>query len=295
MSEELEIKKEEKEELKEKTDALIKLAEGESEVVEEKKLPVDEPEVRKRGVGVGVKILLAVLGVIVILIGALVGTGCGVLSCATVDNMPEAPAASEMDTTEFILGAVTEVIKENTITLTPEFINNLLIKVKEQVNASTDLIRIDDLFCEMSDGSGVIYARVYIGTVNVKGFSININKVIPVQAAFNVDFDNETKEIVAQIGEITCGKIDLPDALIDTVLAQIELPENVTVDAEGNIRYNTAELDAMIDKAVGEAIASSVEGTLGGLLSSFATELINVDLTDAEIIDDNLVISGSVF
>ena len=278
-----------------KTEELIELAEGESKVAKVEDLPVDEPQPRKKKGGVVGKILLAIVGIIVILAAALVGTGCGVIACATADEMPEAPAATELDTTKFVLDAVTEVITKKTITLTPDTINNVLVKVKDQVNASTDLIRIDDLFCELENGAGTIYARVYIGTVEVKGFSINVDKVVPLQAAFNVDFDTETKEIIAEIGQISCGKIGIPDAVINAILGQLSLPADVTVDADGNIRYNTSTLDAMIDEAMGEAITSSVSGTLGSLLSDFATNLINVELTDAEIVDDTLVISGEVF
>ncbi len=280
-----------------KTEELIELAEGNAPVVKAEALPVDDIKPKKKsGAGAVIaKILLGIVGVIVLLAAALFGTGCGVISCATADDMPEAPAATEFDTTKFVLDAVTEVITKKTITLNADIINNLLITVKDQVNASTDLIRIDDLFCDLENSGGKLYARVYIGTVEVKGFSINIDKVVPVQADFDVAFDSETKDIIAKIGQITCGKIDIPDVVIDTVLAQISLPEDVTIDADGNIRYNTATLDAMIDEAVGQAITSSVSGALGGLLSDFATNLINVELLDAKIDGENLVISAEVF
>lgn len=279
-----------------KTEQLIQLADGEAPVVKAESLPVDDVQpVKKGGGGVLVKILLAIVGVILVLALALVGTGCGLVSCVTADTMPEAPASVEIDMTEFALGAVTEIIKENTISVDEDFVNSLLVKVVDTVNASTDLIQINELFCDIENGAGIVYARIYVGTINVKGFDIKIDRVVPVQAGFNVDFDEETKDVIAKIGEINCGKITIPDAVIDTVLAQIELPQDVTVDADGNIRYNTATLDAMIDQAMTDAISSSVEGSLGGLLSNFATNLINVELTDAQIIDNEIVISGSVF
>ncbi len=280
-----------------KTEQLIELAGGEAPIVKAEALPVDSIQPKRKGNGgvIAGKILLTVLGIVVVLAVALLGTGCGLLSCATADTMPEAPAATEIDLTAFALDAVAEIIKENTISVDEEFVNSLLVKVKETVNGSTDMIRLDDLFCDISNGEGTVYVRAYVGTINVNGYDLKINRVVPIEAGFNVAFDAETKDIIAQIGEINCGKIAIPDKIIDIIIAQIELPADVTVDADGNIRYNTATLDGMIDKAMADAISSSIEGSLGGLLSNWATNLVNVDLTDAKIVDDELVISGTVF
>lgn len=279
-------------ELEKKTEELIKLADGSITGVNADGQTADE---KRRKKGTAGKVILSIIGIILVLALALVGTGCGLFVCATADEMPDAPEVTELDTTAFILDAVKEIITQNTITLTPETINEILARVTEQVNASTDILRIDDFFCEMENSMGTLYARVYIDTIEVKGITVKIDRVVPVQADFNVSFDDETKEIIAQVGQINCGKLNIPDLIVHSVLAKVSLPKDVSIDENGCIRYDTTTLDAMIDEAMSDAITSSVSGTLGGLLSDFATSLVNVELTGAEIDGSELVISGTVF
>ena len=286
-----------------KTEELIELAnetnEEVAEVVEEKKEAISVPDVpAKKKKGKAGKVILAIVLVIAALLAAIVGAGCGLLSCATADELPEAtPAATKDEMTEFALSAAAEMIKESTISVEADVINSVLNSVKEAVNnsASSEMLRVDDLFSEIKDGKGTVYARAYIGTIDINGFKLKLNKTVPVKADFNIGFNNETKDIIIEIGEIKCGKINIPRNIVLTALAAVELPEELKVDENGNILYNTAGLDAMIDEAVSDAITSSMEGTLGGLLAGFATDLINVDLTDAKIVDDKVVIEGTVF
>lgn len=268
------------------------------EAVEAKKEAISVPDVPAKKKGKAGKVILAIVLVIVALLAALVGTGCGLISCATADELPEAtPAITKDEMTEFALDAAAEVIKENTISVKPDVINFILNTVKDSVNnsAPTEMIRIEDLFCEIAEGKGTVYARAFIGTIDINGFKLKLDKTVPVKADFNIGFNNDTKDIIIEIGEIKCGKINIPREIVLTALASVELPEEVKVDENGNLLYNTSGLDAMIDEAVTDAITSSMEGTLGGLLAGFATDLINVDLTDAKIVDDKVVIEGTVF
>ena len=290
-------------EIDEKTKELIELADSSADEkleAAEKKTDEKVAELREaagqpaKKKGKGGKIVLAIVGVILALVLAAGGTGLGLLSCATKDEMPAAPGVEPIDMTKFAMNAVTEVVKENTITVDNDVANSLLIKVKDSVNNSTDLIRIDDLFCELVDGKGTLYARVYIDTINVKGIDIKLDKTFPVQADFGVSFD-DAQNVVVEIDDIYCGQFKIPAAIVDSVLAQVEFPEQVSLSEDGNILYDTSKLDAAIDEAVANAITSKLDGVLGTIFADFATNLTDVQLTGAAIDGDKIVINGSVF
>lgn len=304
-----------------KTAELIELAnettEEAVEAVEEKKLPISVPDVpAKKKKGKAGKVILAIVLVIVALLAALVGTGCGLVSCVTADELPEAtPAATQEDLKAFVGTAAAEMIKENTISVDSSIINFVLNTIKDSVNKSApaDMFSVEDLFSEIKDGKGTIYARAYINTIDIKGFKLKIDKTVPVKADFKIGFNNETKDIIIEIGEVKCGKIVIPREVILIALAAVELPEEVKVDENGNLLYNTAGLDAMLDEAVAGAITSGAEditsgmdGFFGDLLSDLingaanaaanaANKLVNVELNDANIVEDKIVIEGEVF
>jgi len=308
-----------KSDFEKKTAELIELANetteevGKVEAADKKKAAIEVPDVpAKKKKGKAGKVILAIALVIFALIAALAGAGCGIISYATADELPEAtPAATKDDLMPFIKRAAVEMVKDKQISVDTSIINYILNTVKDSVNNSApeELIQINELFSEIKDGQGTIYARAYIGTIEVKGFKIKVNKVVPVKADFNISFNNETKDIVVEIGEVKCGKITIPRNVILTALAAVELPEDMKVDENGNILYNTSGLDAMIDEAVSEIITSSVEevtsdmnGFLGNLLNNLAenvagavTKRVNVELTDANTNGDKLVIKGEIF
>lgn len=297
-----------------KTAELIELANETTETAEkvEKKAAIDVPDVPAKKKGRAGKVVLAIVLVIAAIIASLFGAGCGLLSCATADELPKAtPAATKDDLKGFVVDAAVEMFKEKKISVGSDIINYILNTIKDSVNKSApaEMVQIEELFSEIKDGKGTIYARAYIGTIDVKGFKLKINKIVPVKADFNIGFNNETKDIIVELGEVKCGKITIPREIILTALAAVELPEEMKVDENGNILYNTAGFDAMIDEAVAGVITSNVEGAtsnmdgfLGDLLNSWAegvagavTERVNVELTDANTDGDKLVIEGEIF
>lgn len=302
-----------------KTAELIELANETTEEVEKveaadkKKAAIDVPDVpAKKKKGKAGKVVLAIALVLVALIAALVGAGCGIISYATADELPEAtPAATEADLKPFIVDAAVEMFKDKQISVDTSIINYILNTIKDSVNKSApeEMVQVNELFSEIKDGQGTIYARAYIGTVDVKGFKLKIDKVVPVKADFNISFNNETKDIIVGIGEVKCGKFTIPNDIIITALAAVELPEEMKVDENGNLLYNTAGFDAMIDEAIAgvitsnmEEVTSGMDGFLGDLLNSIAsgaanaaTKVVNVELNDANTEGDKLVIKGEVF
>ena len=288
-------------EFDEKTKELIDLAEASEdeklEAGEKKDEKVEElreaSEVAPKKKGKGGKIALVIVGVILALLLAAGGTGFGLLSCATKDELPAAPSTEDVDIKEFTVGAVTEVVTDNTITVNNDVANALFGIVKDKLNASDGAVRFDDLFCELADGKGTLYTRVYIGTLNVSGTELKLDKTFPVQADFTVDFD-EDKNIVIDLGEVRCGKVKIPQAVIDAVFASVEVPEEMTLDEDGIIRYDTSDIDAKIDEAVSNAITSKMDGVLGNWFADIATDIIDVELTGASIDGDSVVINGKI-
>lgn len=266
---------------------------------------------KKRG-GAG-KVILWIVGVIVALLLVVGVAGLLVFSAATRDAMPAAPSVSSTDMATFATDAAVEVVTENKITVEPADIGAVLDQVKASVNGSTDKIRIDDLFCEMSGERGTIYARIFVGSVNVAGKEIKLNKTLPVQAGFGVRF--EAPSIVVILDDVKCGKITIPQSIIDTALGSATLPEELSVK-NGNIYYDTSNLDGMIDgileasitnavndsgvisfigKLFGEDAANNVASSAASALTNLATNATNVELSDAYIVDSNLIIEGKVF
>ncbi len=287
----------------EKTSELINLAEASVderlEAAEEKNEKVkelrDACECAPKKKGNGGKIILAVVGVLLAILLAVGGASLGILSCATKDEMPVAPSTEDVDMTSFALSAVSEVIKENTITIDNGVVNSILANVKGSVNASTDMIRFDDLFCKIADGKSTLYARVYIDTLDINGFELKLDRSFPVHADFTVGFEDATKSVIVDLGEVYCGKIKIPQTVIDAVLAKVQLPAEVSVKENGIILYDTSTLDAKIDEAMVSVISEKIDGFLGELLAEFATNLTDVELTGATIEGENIVINGSVF
>lgn len=261
--------------------------------------------VKAVGVVIGVVLFVAILAAIAAAV---------LLGMATKDDMPAAPTASASDMNTFVAGAVQEVLKDNTITVDSSDVDMILNEVKASVNGSTDMLEIKELFCVLANGKGTIYSRVYVDELDIQGHNIKLNKTLPVQVGFGIDFDDETKEIIVILEDIRCGAIKIPQGIVDSVLSKIQLPEEMRVK-NGNIYYNTANLDAQIDEMVAGLISSyikesSVANFLGGLLgedtanglidsitdgvSNVAANVTDVQITGAHIDDNKLIIDGQV-
>ena len=187
-------------------------------------LPAEEKPAKKKK-KVGLIILYAVLGLIVLIALALGIGAFSLLKSATTDTLPEAPVVSSGDLKSFAADAAVEVLQNKTITIESSDINLILDQVKESVNNAeiegADFT-VDDLFCDIQDGQGKIYARVDVREIEVKGKKIKLNKVLPVELDFGVDFVEPEIAIIPQ--KVTCGKINIPLELVNSVLEKVTLP-----------------------------------------------------------------------
>lgn len=277
--------------------------------------PAGEAQPPKKKKKVGLVILFVVLGIIVLLALVLGIAAFTLLRAATTDNLPEAPVVSSGDLKSFAADAAVEVLQEKTITIESGDINLILEQVKESVN-NADIpgadFTVNDLFCDIQEGQGKIYARVDIREIEVKGTKIALNKVLPVEIDFGVDFAEPEIVIIPQ--KITCGKIDIPMDMVNTVLEKVTLPENMRYE-NGNIFYDTGKLDGMIDEILAAKIQSTINdsdvlGFLGNLLGEdnanslaekltgvvvdAATNTTDVQIYDARIDGDKLILEGQV-
>lgn len=263
--------------------------------------------------GIG-KVIAWIVGIIVGLVVIVGAAGLLVFSAATKDTMPAAPTAEPTEISTFAVDAAKEVVTTKKITVEAADIDAILAEVKTTANASANgLFEIKELFCQLDGNMGNIYARIYLGTVTVSGMDIKVDKVVPVQASFAVDFEGTS--IVILLDKVKCGSITIPQGIIDTALGAVTLPEELSVK-NGNIYYDTANLDNMIDgvltasienavsnsgvvdflgKLFGEDAASNIASEVSGGISGLASNATNVELYNAYIEEGKLIIEGKVF
>ncbi|MBE6754681.1 MAG: hypothetical protein E7559_10110 [Ruminococcaceae bacterium] len=258
------------------------------------------------------KVILWIVGIILALLIVVGAAGLLTFSAATRDTMP-LPSVSPTDMKEFALDAAKEVVTDNKITVEAADIDTVLATVKDTVNGSTDMFEVRDLFSSLQGNKGTIYARVYIDTINVKGIELKLDKVLPVQVDFGVSFD--APSIVVVLDQFKCGSITIPQSIIDSVLGSVALPEEMTVK-NGNIYYDTSNLDSMIDGILeasitnavnnsgivsflgnifGEDAAANIADQAASALTGVASKATNVELNNAYIEDGALIIEGKVF
>lgn len=267
-------------------------------------------ETKKGGAGKAVLVILIVIALLALLIGA---AAFLTVRAATKDTIPLAPSASDVDVKTVAIDAAAEVLNKNTVTIDSEKINTVLDQVKESVNGSSEgKFEVRDLFCELADGKGTIYGRVYVKEAEVGGVKVKLDKVFPVTVGFDVDF--EAPELIVIPEKIMCGSIDFPMARVNKILEGLTLPENMRA-ADGKIYYDTSTLDAQIDAVIAAKISESVSNSgavdllgsifgedaaagmadkLSGIASDAAANVTDVQLTDAQIVDDKLIISGQI-
>lgn len=267
-------------------------------------------ETKKKGKGGKIAIILiAVIAVLALLI---CGGAFFTLKKATTDTLPAAPSATDIELKTVALDAAVEVLNKNTITIDSDRINLILDQVKTSVNGSTDKMQVNDLFCKLENSKGTIYGRVYIKEAEVSGIKVKLDKVFPVQIDFDVDF--AAPEIVIIPEKLMLGSIEFPMTYLAKALDSVQLPENMRAE-NGLIYYDTSTLDSQIDEILaaeittsvnssdviglignifGEEAADGIAGKVAGYAASFASDVTDVQLTDAQIVDDKLIISGQV-
>ena len=268
------------------------------------------PEKKKGKAG---KVILVIV-IVIALLALLLGLGAFLaVRAATDDKLPPAPSASDVEVKTVALDAAAEVLEKNTITVDSDKINTRLDQVKESVNGSANgKFEVRDLFCELADSKGTIYGRVYVKEAKIGGVNVKLDKVFPVTVGFDVDF--EAPELIVIPEKIMCGSIDFPMARVAKILDGLKLPENMRAE-NGKIYYDTSTLDAQIDAILaakisesvsnsgaidllgsifGEEAADSIADKLSGIASDAAANATDVQLTDAQIVDDKLIISGQI-
>ena len=248
------------------------------------------------------KVILIIFIVLLALALLLAGAAFLTVRAATRDKLPQAPAVSTSDMNEFAVNAAREVLSENTITIDSSQFNAVLEQAKNTVNQSSDGVRVDDLFCELKDGKGAIYARVYVEEMAMNnGGKVRIDKTFPVELDFDVGFTAPEIEFIPE--KLTCGTIDVPMSTVSSVLDGTQFPENMRSE-NGVIYYDTSSLDAKIDQILVEQIAEKMKenellGALSNILgedmiSDIVTETTDVQIHDADIVDDKLIISAQI-
>lgn len=247
-------------------------------------LPDKAPEKKKKKkLGAGGKILI-VLGCILLAVILAVGAFG---YCLLKDTMPQpSEGYKEMDLSAFVVDAAKGLLADNTITLESQHLDYILATVKENLNSSDAPYVVNDLFMVISDGKATLYGRA---DVDILGMTITVPAQVDVAVSFA---DNK---VILDIQKVTCGVVSAPDAIVSYVLDMVSgsLPENFTVE-NGSICYDVSTLGEMIDQELANQISASTDGWLAELLVSATQELVDVELTDAYIDGDKLIIEGSV-
>jgi len=238
-------------------------------------------------------VLLALVLIAAIAVGAL---GFSLFNKATAEiDLPVEQKVSASDMTLFVAEACVELLSDDQIVINNNEMQALIDKVKPAVESSlagTPVV-LKDLFCVFAEDKGTIYGQVYISELEVSGIKLPINKDVTVKAEFDVRF--EAPYIVAQIKEVYCGELAIPVSLVTQFTSGIQLPSGLKLEGD-EIYYDVSGLDSMIDEMLPSVMSESLgEGFLASALSDLLVESTDVEITGADIIDNELVIDGHIF
>ncbi len=210
-------------------------------------------------------------------------------------ELPVEQKVSASDMTMFVAESCIGLLADDCIKVGNDDMQMLIDKVKGTVEASLKgtPVELKDLFCILAEDKGTFYGTVHITELNVKGFDIAINKDVDFSANFDVNF--EDPYIVAQIKELKCGELDIPVSLVTQFASGIQLPEGLKLEGD-EIYYDVSGIGAMVDEKLPSVMSESLgDGFLASALSDLLVESLEVEITGADIVDNELVIQGKIF
>ena len=247
----------------------------------------------------GKVVLTVVIVIVALVLLAVIAAGIigvTIINKATAETpLPVDQKVEASDMTMFVAEACVGLLANDQIVVGNDDIQMLVDKVKPTVDSSLAgmPVELKDLFCVFAEDKGTIYAQLYITEVEVKGIKLNINKDIYVSAPIDVSY--EAPNIVAQIKEINCGSLSIPVSFITKFLGNIALPEGLRIEGD-EIYYDVSGLDAMVDEMLPTVMSEQMgDSFLSTALSDLLVESTNVEITGADIIDDQLIIEGHIF
>lgn len=197
-----------------------------------------EPQKQKKKGKAG-KVILIILIVLLSLILLLAGAAFFTVRAMFTDKMPQAPvtdSAVGTDMDALITSSAKDILFEKSMSVDSSTVNELLDMIKETVNDSVDIVRVDDLFCEFSDSKGIVYSRVYVDTVSLNGRDIKVGRTIPVSLGLDAGFDDPC--VILTPSDLRCGTVKVPEFILKKILENIPSDGN---DSEGG--ENTAPVE----------------------------------------------------
>lgn len=241
-------------------------------------------------------IVLVLVGLVLLALIALGIAGFTVFNKATAEvALPTEQKAEASDMTLFIAEACVSLLSEDQIVVGNDDLQMLVEKVKGTVEGSLagTPVELKDLFLILSEDKGTIYGQVFISELEVKGINIALNKDVYFTA--DIDVSYEAPNIVAQIKEVNVGTLTIPVSLITQFTGNVQLPEGLKLEGD-ELYYDVSGLDAMIDEMLPTVMSESLgDNLLSSALSDLLVESTNVEITGADIIDDELIIEGHIF
>lgn len=258
--------------------------------------PSQPPKKSSKAGKVILGVLIAVVALVLVAVIAVGVIGVSVINKATAEvPLPVDQKVESGDMTLFIAEACVGLLANEEFSIGNDDMQMFVDQIQPTIESSLKgmPVELKDLFVVFAQDKGTIYAQLYLTEVEVKGFNIAINKDIYVSAPIDISF--ESPNIVAQIKEINCGNLAIPVSYITPFLSSIQLPEGLSISGD-EIYYDVSGLDAMIDEMLPTVMAEQLgDNALSAALSGLLVENTDVEITGADILDDELVISAHIF
>lgn len=237
---------------------------------------------KKKGKRIFLKIISGIFGVILLLL-ILLGVAFGL---ATIDDMPAAPT-EYTSMSDVLTKAVTGLLSDTSrIEMNSTDLNGILKEVQPTLEKTLNEydMSLSEAFIVMADSKATLYARVKYKNIT-----------LPVRATISLRF-NEPSYAIIDIQKVSVGKLNIPDSLITSVLANVDLPEDVTLKGDF-IYYDTSSINTMLLDAIREnETLTKTEDFLNKFLGFFGggfsfEDTIDISFNDISVIDNQLVIS----
>lgn len=265
-----------------------------AEIVENSDAQPPKKKSKAGKVVLGVLIAIVALVLIAAIVVGILGVSLFNKVTAEVD-LPVEQKVSASDMTLFVADAGIGLLADQQMTVGNDDMQMLIEKIKPAIESSLagTPVELKDLFCIFAEDKGTIYGQVYISELEVSGINLAINKDVSFSAEIDVNF--ESPYIVAQIKKLTCGELEIPVSFITQFTSGIQLPAGLKLEGD-EIYYDVSGLDTMVDEMLPTAISESLgDGFLASALSDLLVDSTDVEISGADIIDNELVIEGQIF
>lgn len=237
------------------------------------------------------KVLKGIIITLVVIILLVVLAAGALFFLIVYDDMPSAPT-DVPTTSEVVTGTISDFMTDDgRMTFSTLEVNGIYKKIEPALQAAVaDYATINESFIVLSDNKATYYARV-----NYKGVTL------PIRISILINY--EDPYITVTLDKAKVGQFTIPEKLITAVLANVELPEGISFDANNaKFSYDTTALnDIFIGFIRKNDFVSDIEsfldwgaGIFGGEYSYEDT--FNITISECQVMENQLVFKiGSIF